>query len=348
MQLMTTVPLKTNDLGTAKLSNGRKDVMALKQQLADCLGDNGPHYWDALRDFCYGKLNRQEFDFYANLYLSRQHAHLHNAFILSTIHNAQSATPPPSRQRTVGWKRKRGKDGQDHNPQKQKLKMDILSLSKSDRERMKALIKTGDKTKLLPFVNQILAPRVSKPIPISRTLNQLPSNISMEYSRGLMAPLCSDLRELPRAGTLKARMSSIAMEHELMGGVSEDAVYAMLFAMESYIKSVLSNTISKRRYNRSIGFRMPQDRTGLRAAALGGDEKDNTHGTLMTKQQQQQQQKSLNLRDLTFSFRMTPYVMVENLLNAERLTALNTDSEGEEMDEDLDDSDSDSGNDFII
>ncbi|CAO3596245.1 unnamed protein product [Absidia cylindrospora] len=206
--------------------------------------------------------------------------------------------------------------------------MDILSLSKADRERMKALIKTGDKAKLLPFVNQILAPRVSKPIPISRTLNQLPSNISMEYSRGLMAPLCSDLRELPRA----------------------DAVYAMLFAMESYIKSVLSNTISKRRYNRSIGFRMPQDRTGLRSAALGLDEKDNASGTLMTKQQQQQQQqqKSLNVRDLTFSFRITPYVMVENLLNAERLTALNTDSEDEEMDEDLDDSDSDSGNDFVI
>lgn len=57
-------------------------------------------------------------------------------------------------------------------------------------------------------------------------------DFNMDYSRGLLGPLCSDLRELPRAGTLKARMSSIAMEHGLMGGVSEDAVYAMLFAME--------------------------------------------------------------------------------------------------------------------
>lgn len=75
MKMMTasSAPLKLNGSDTEKSSNGRKDVMALKQQLADCLGDNGPLYWDALRDFVMGKLNRQEFDFYANLYLSRQH-----------------------------------------------------------------------------------------------------------------------------------------------------------------------------------------------------------------------------------------------------------------------------------
>lgn len=57
---------------THPTANGRQDVLALKQQLADALGENGPLYWDALRDFVMGKLNRQEFDFYANLYLSRQ------------------------------------------------------------------------------------------------------------------------------------------------------------------------------------------------------------------------------------------------------------------------------------
>lgn len=74
-----------------------------------------------------------------------------------------------------------------------------------------------------------------------------------------------------------------------------------------------------------------------------GDEKDTVMDTSDLPQQE-----SLNLRDMAFSFRMTPYVMVENLLNAERLTALITDSEDEEIDEGLDDSDSDSGNEFII
>lgn len=58
--------------------NGRQDVLALKQQLADALGENGPLYWDALRDFVMGKLNRQEFDFYANLYLNRQNGKLNH------------------------------------------------------------------------------------------------------------------------------------------------------------------------------------------------------------------------------------------------------------------------------
>lgn len=146
--------------------SGRQDVLALKQQLADALGENGPLYWDALKDFVAGKLNRQEFDFYANLYLSRENgkwieerqvafvltrgllAYLHNAFILSTIHNAQAAHPPPSKHRSVGWaKRKRGKDGslldgsQDRDPQKRRLKMDVMSLSKADRDRLKQLVK---------------------------------------------------------------------------------------------------------------------------------------------------------------------------------------------------------------
>lgn len=102
-------------------------------------------------------------------------------------------------------------------------------------------------------MNQLLAPRISKPVPLPQSSSQLPTSkyymyivfmdanyyfifqyldFNMEYSHGLLAPLCSDLRELPRAGVLKARMSSIAMEHGLMAGVSEDAVYAMLFAME--------------------------------------------------------------------------------------------------------------------
>lgn len=56
--------------------DGRLDVLSLKQQLAEALGDNGPSYWQALTDFVSGKLNRQEFDFYANLYLSRQNGML--------------------------------------------------------------------------------------------------------------------------------------------------------------------------------------------------------------------------------------------------------------------------------
>ncbi|KAF9366386.1 hypothetical protein BGX34_003665 [Mortierella sp. NVP85] len=122
--------------------DGRQDVLLIKQQLAEALGENGPSYWQALTDFVCGKLNRQEFDFYANLYLSRKNAPLHNQFILATIHNAQKEAPPPSKG-SDGWgKGRKGKDGKmpkEKDPKKRKIKNQILSLGKTERERIKAL-----------------------------------------------------------------------------------------------------------------------------------------------------------------------------------------------------------------
>jgi hypothetical protein len=71
---------------------------------------------------------------------------------LSTVHNAQTNTPPPSKHRLVGWaKRKRGKDGSltadgemDQDPKKRKLKQDVMALNKVDRERLKALVKVSN------------------------------------------------------------------------------------------------------------------------------------------------------------------------------------------------------------
>ncbi|CEI92775.1 hypothetical protein RMCBS344292_07028 [Rhizopus microsporus] len=298
---------------THSTANGRQDVLAIKQQLADALGENGPLYWDALRDFVMGRLNRQEFDFYANLYLSRQHAHLHNAFILSTVHNAQTDTPPPSKHGLVGWaKRKRGKDGllaeggQDMDPKKKRLKMDVMALSKADRERLKALVKSGDRNKLKPYVDRLLGTRVSRPPQLPIPLNQLPPTYSQEYSKGLMAPLCIDMKGLPTADALHSRMTSIAIENGLLGGIGEDVVNIMLFAAESYIKSSITSAITKRRINRSIGIKKSVD-----------TEEETIDDT------------SISLHDLAFSYNITPYVLVEKPLYAEKLTALLSDSEDE-------------------
>ncbi|KAI8377697.1 transcriptional regulator of RNA polII, SAGA, subunit-domain-containing protein [Radiomyces spectabilis] len=340
--------------------HGRQDVLAIKQQLADALGENGPLYWDALRDFVMGKLNRQEFDFYANLYLSRKHAHLHNAFILSTIHNAQTNTYPPSKHRVVGWaKRKRARDGSltdadhDMDPRKKKLKMDIMSLSKVDRERLKTLLKSSDQNKLQPLIDKLLEPRVSKQPTLPFAPDQFPpQNYMNDYSRGLLAPLCIDLKELPSPSILHSRMTSIALEHGLAGGVEQDAVNAMLFAMESYIKSAISNTISKRRVNRCIGVQMitasdQQESQKDIASATGSQTRATTSQLAPMNSSTDDDQstsdntnvvtESLNLHDLAFSFQVTPFVLVENPLNVEKLTALMTDSEDEVTDDGLGD-----------
>lgn len=70
----------------------RQDVLLLKQKLADALGDNGPLYWQSLGDFVTGKLNRQEFDFYANLYLDRK-----NGKVSQRLHTGPNASPPSQR-----------------------------------------------------------------------------------------------------------------------------------------------------------------------------------------------------------------------------------------------------------
>ncbi|KAL1927512.1 hypothetical protein VTP01DRAFT_3749 [Rhizomucor pusillus] len=364
--------------------SSRQDVLALKQQLADALGENGPLYWDALKDFVAGKLNRSEFNYYANLYLTQEHAHLHNAFILSTVHNAQTATPPPSKHRSVGWaKRKRGKDGglagsdQDRDPAKRKLKLDVMSLSKADRDMIRASVKAaGDKARLQPYIEKLVEPRINRVPPLPLPAEQLPPTFNNDYARGLLAPICTDLKELPGPETLHARMTSIALEHGLLG-IGDDVVHAMLLATESYLKSAIANAVCKRRVNRSIGLKMEMDTSESRAAAAKQISDNNKSASKNNAKQQPSSSSttsrpsspspdlesssstdeessslstsstsaanSIALRDLQFSLSMSPYVLVERPMNAERLLAILTDSEDEETDDYLGDSGSEDG-----
>ncbi|KAF9977147.1 hypothetical protein BGZ73_006914 [Actinomortierella ambigua] len=237
-------------------NDGRQDVLLLKQQLAEALGENGPAYWQALTDFVCGKLNRQEFDFYANLYLSRENAPLHNKFILANIHNAQKEAPPP-RSRSVGWaKGKRGKDGKlldkEKDPKQRKVKNQVLSLSKAERERIKAMKGKGKDTS--GFKTKLKEHRILKGVqpPFPQ-----PSALA-EYNRGLNMPLCFDSKEIPDFESLRDRMTAIAYENGLFGGVHDDSVELMLHALETHIKNIISNCIIKLRTNRALGISIPK------------------------------------------------------------------------------------------
>ncbi|KAI8577811.1 hypothetical protein K450DRAFT_200858 [Umbelopsis ramanniana AG] len=306
--------------------NGRQDVLALKQQLADALGENGPLYWDSLREFITGKLNRQEFDYFAHQYVKKNNAHLHNAFILATIHNALSDAPPPLKQRAIGWaKRKRGKDGsyrtaagQGRDPKR--LKMDVMSLSRVDREKLKLLLKLQELASLQPF-----------PSP----QNNYPAS-----------------KELPSADGLRPRMTTIAYESGLMGGVNEEVLEAMALALEIHIKSVISTTISKIRVNRTLGPKCANIRNVIRkeAQSLSSQNADAAVGspgpsspvnngfalaspapvTSQTTKSSISDKPFIATKDLAFAFDLSPYILVETPLSAERVTTLIGDSEDEE------------------
>ncbi|GAB5588165.1 hypothetical protein Unana1_03065 [Umbelopsis nana] len=329
--------------------NGRQDVLALKQQLADALGENGPLYWDSLREFITGKLNRQEFDYFAHQYVKKNNA---------TIHNALSDAPPPLKQRAIGWaKRKRGKDGfrtaaNQGDPGQKRLKLDVMSLSRVDREKLKALLKHGPGDKINLLRDRRLAQRISKPPTIPFPTEQLPNNLAQIFTRGLYAPLCITSKELPSAEGLRPRMTTIAYENGLLGGVNDDVLEAMSLALEIHIKSVISTTISKIRVNRTLGPKCVNIRNVIRKeahtmssqnvdAALGSPGPSSPANTGYSHASpapvSSQPAKSsitdkpfIATKDLAFALELSPFTLVETPLSAEKVTMLIGDSEDEE------------------
>ncbi|KAG0302853.1 hypothetical protein BGZ98_007188 [Dissophora globulifera] len=346
-----TTPLPPTD------KDGRQDVLLLKQQLAEALGENGPSYWQSLTDFVSGKLNRQEFDFYANLYLSRKTAHLHNQFILANIHNAQKDAPPPSKG-SVGWgKGKKGKDGKplkEKDPKRRKIKNQILSLGKSERERIKSI---KDHHKGSGTVKRKLQEhRTSKPMaPAMFQQTQI-----AEYNRGAHAALCIDSKELPDSESMKDRMTAIAMENGLMGGVQDGAVELMLHALESHIKNIISNCIIKLRTNRALGITVPkrdllpalgqQQQTEMLSVSptspVGSSPFRNASSSVAQpasyNSNNAKRTTTITAKDLAFTIGISPNMLVENPVNVEKLMSILMEEEEEsEDDEDADMEDED-------
>ncbi|KAK9722392.1 hypothetical protein K7432_002696 [Basidiobolus ranarum] len=321
---------------TKDTKNGRQDVLALKQKLADTLGENGPLYWNALKDFVTGKLNRQEFDFYANLYIPREHVKLHNAFILANISNAQKAAPPPPSQRSTKWlKRKKDRTSLEKDPKKKKLRQDILSLKKADRDRIKVLLKTrSTPAKPLPLRS------TSRSIPFPP--GSIPPNYISEVNKGYQAPLCYDSKELPDGEILHERMTTIALEHGLLNGVTPDSIEVLQYALESHLKTIISNCIYKVRCNRSMGIITSDAPSNLRERSDIFFKKNlakSVYEMQPTKLSAPPPKTLLRLRDLAFSFEIAPFTMIEMPLVAERLTSIlyeDTDDEGGEEEEEED------------
>jgi hypothetical protein len=57
-------------------------------------------------------------------------------------------------------------------------------------------------------------------------------DLAQIFTRGLYAPLCITSKELPSAEGLRPRMTTIAYENGLLGGVNDDVLEAMSLALE--------------------------------------------------------------------------------------------------------------------
>ncbi|KAJ1966530.1 hypothetical protein GGI12_000028 [Dipsacomyces acuminosporus] len=260
----------------------RYQLAQLKEQLAEALGEDGPSYWNALRDFVQGKLNRQEFDFYAYMYLSGDKAALHNQFILATIHNAQSGQAPPDGEDNKGFERRKrhrdeseaaggeaanenGNDGSEsganrharrsikallEDPKWRYIKELVKSLNKNERRAIKTLLKRPNIT---PQQAQE-AIRAMKPVILPLPASQLPQSYAMDIAKGITAPLVYDTKATPDIESLSYRMVAVALEQGLVGGVTRDACELLLYALDCHLKNIVSNMIYKIRSNRALGI----------------------------------------------------------------------------------------------
>ncbi|KAJ2751014.1 hypothetical protein H4S06_004232 [Coemansia sp. BCRC 34490] len=336
-------------------SEERLQLIQLKEQLADALGDDGPSYWTALRDFVQGKLNRQEFDFYAYMYLSGEKATLHNQFILATIHNAQSGHAPPDGEQSRGFegrrmKRKRnrgdggGGSGDDENqddddgggggksrrsiralledPRWRYVKELVKSLNKNERRAIKTLLKRPETT---PEAAQE-AIRLMKPVVLPMPQAQLPQTYAMDIAKGITAPLVYDTKATPDIESLGFRMVAIALEQGLSGGIARDAGELLLYALDCHLKNVVSNMIYKARSNRALGIPV----SNIRAPETEAETEDEprmpansltrrpTTGGLRLRDRLYYSKTTLHLADLVFSLDISPSTTVETPLCLER------------------------------
>ncbi|KAJ2803290.1 hypothetical protein H4R20_002952 [Coemansia guatemalensis] len=329
------------DASSAK-ADERYQLTQLKDQLAEALGDDGPSYWAALRDFVHGKLNRQEFDFYAYMYLSGDKATLHNQFILATIHNAQSGQAPPEGERSAGFegqrKRKHESDekttggGDDENSQSRRsvkalledpkwryVKELVKSLNKSERRAIKTLLKRPNIT---PEEAQA-AIRSLKPVVLPMPAADLPQSYAMDIAKGITAPLVYDTKSTPDIESLSFRMVAIALEQGLSGGVTREGGELLLYALDCHLKNIVSNMLYKTRSNRTLGIpvreasvtRMDKGPTeSAESKALSRP----TTGGLRLRDRLYNSKTTLHLSDLVFSLEISPSVTVEPPLCLER------------------------------
>lgn len=74
-------------------------------------------------------------------------------------------------------------------------------------------------------------------------------------ARALQAPLCVESKHLPDLDGIKDRMTLLAVENGMPGGVQHQAAAMVLSALQSHLQNVASSIITKIRANRTDGIK---------------------------------------------------------------------------------------------
>ncbi|KAF0510056.1 transcriptional regulator of RNA polII, SAGA, subunit-domain-containing protein [Gigaspora margarita] len=257
-----------------------KDPIMLKTQLDTALGDNKVQYWKVVQSFIKGELNRMELDFLANLFLTRENAQLHDDFIRASIkNNKQKSNCRVIRDIQKKTWEKSLNEKNDIITHHKSLKGILSSMEKEDRHLLHHFLKNAKHNRS------------------SDEKGLIPKSLYCSKRESISQ------RDFPNCENVYLRMTEIAFNHELFGGVQKDCVSLMVLALEFYVKNILHNCINQIRENN-----------------VYHDDYDENHNI-----------PSITLKDLAFSLSISPLSvspLVEEKINARlRHDEMNFDNE---------------------
>ncbi|KAG9302773.1 hypothetical protein G9A89_009550 [Geosiphon pyriformis] len=292
----------------------RVDILKTKELLNVALGSNKEEYWIALKKFFVGECTQHVFEKAVRPFLIVGKCFdLHNEFILGIIYNAQHPDPPPkvhgmeeaeSNKRKHSLSDENGSGGADHRDvKKRKTKQLIMSLDKSERERLKAIGQGREQPQFSAFTT--LRDPLQAPLPPPMPVGGLPS-FKLPGLEPILAPVSGSLRSveiksLPSHLNMMARLQEVAVRNRLSTTISDDCVKLLSCALESHLKNVVGNCLQKTRTGGSLGINMASTRV------------DSSRTN---------KQRTITPKDLAFSLEMAPHILPEPSLARERLTAL--------------------------
>lgn len=300
----------------------RADILDLKAELAQALGEKQDEYWQHLKAFIKAKCDRQSLDTAAaKLLSSQQHRSLHNKFIRAILFNVRVDVPPPPIDDTyqgveVSIDGHQSQQEQSKHQLEIRVKQQLASYARP--EELLRFQQFGSvngphvgvhaKDTWKPFNQVSLSTRTFKR---PKLVNQ---RASMDIERGLAAPLCSEILALPEFALLKCRILAITRQEGLKGAdVSDEVVYLMSKGVETYLQSILSDCIQKIRTGRNRGVLYQPISAPAPKVKNGSD-------VVTSKVCLSKNINPIRLADLQFSLKLSPHLISQHSIVQERIS----------------------------
>ncbi|XP_029474088.1 transcriptional adapter 1 [Rhinatrema bivittatum] len=185
------------------------ELEAAKKGLSEALGENVKQYWANLKLWFKQKISKEEFDVEARRLLTQENVHSHNDFLLAILTRCQILVSAPEGPGSLNSAAKPGKP---------KGKKKFSSVRQKFDHRFQP----------------------------QNPLCGAQQFVAKDPQEDEDLKLCSHTMMLPSRGQLEGRMIVTAYEHGL-DNVTEEAVTAVICAVEIHLKDILTSVISRRR-----------------------------------------------------------------------------------------------------